>query len=133
MSENKVNKQIEELVEKISELSVLDLSALVKILEEKFGVSGAMMMSSGASSAAVAEAPKAAVDEKTSFNIELAEVGANTIGVIKAVRDITQKGLKDSKDLVDGAPTIIKENVGKEEAETIKKKFEEVGAKVNLK
>jgi len=118
------------LVEQIETMSVLDLAELVKLLEEKFGVSAsapAMMM--GAMPGAVAEA----VEEKTSFDVELTEAGANKINVIKAVRELTELGLKDAKDLVDAAPKMVKEGVKKEDAEAIKKKLEEAGAKVTLK
>jgi len=126
-----VPEKFKSLVETIEKMSVLDLAELVKILEKKFGVSavplgGAMMMA--APVAAVAEA-----EEKTSFNVELTEAGANKIAVIKAVREVTEMGLKDAKDLVDGAPKMVKEGLKKEEAETMKKKLEESGAKVTLK
>jgi len=119
------------LVETIETMSVLDLAELVKILEKKFGVSAtapAIM-----TAAAPATAPAAEVEEKTSFNVELTEAGANKIAVIKAVRELTEVGLKDAKDLVDGAPKMVKEGVKKAEAETMKKKLEEAGAKVTLK
>ena len=118
------------LVEEIEKMSVLDLAELVKILEEKFGVSAAApaMMMAGAPAGAVAE-----VEEKDSFDIEITEAGANKIAVIKAVRVVTEMGLKEAKDLVDAAPKLVKENVAKEESETIKKKLEEAGATVELK
>ncbi len=125
-----VPAKFKSLVEEIEKMSVLDLSELVKILEEKFGVSAAapaMMM--GAMPAAAAEAQ----EEKTSFDIELTEGGANKIAVIKVVREITEMGLKEAKDLVDGAPKVIKEGIKKEDAEEIKKKIEEAGGKVTLK
>jgi len=112
-------------------MSVLDLSELVKILEEKFGVSSAapaMMMAPGQ-----AGAEEAAAEEKDSFDIEITESGASKINVIKVVREITEMGLKEAKDLVDAAPKVVKEGVKKEEAEEIKKKLEEAGAKVTLK
>lgn len=118
------------LVGEIEKMSVLDLAELVKVLEEKFGVSAsapAMMMAAGP--AASAEP----VEEKTSFNVELTEAGGNKIAVIKAVREVTEMGLKDAKDLVDGAPKMVKEGVKKEDAEALKKKLEEAGAKVTLK
>lgn len=130
MSEEKkieVPEKFKSLVETIEKLSVLDLAELVKILEEKFGVSAAAPMM------AVAAAPAAAVEEKTAFNVELTETGANKIGVIKAVREITGLGLKDAKDLVDAAPKVIKEGVTKAEADDMKKKIEEAGAKVTIK
>lgn len=131
-----IPEKFKDLVKKIEELSVLDLSELVKILEEKFGVSGIPMVSIGAAgfgagSPAAEGAPEAI--EKSAFNIELKETGESKINVIKAVREITGKGLKEVKDLVDAAPKIIKENASKEEAEEIKKKLEEAGATVELK
>lgn len=125
-----VPAKFKSLVEEVEKMSVLDLAELVKVLEKKFGVSAsapAMMMS--AMPAGAAEA----VEEKDSFNVELTEAGGNKIAVIKAVREVTSIGLKDAKDLVDGAPKMIKEGVKKDEAETIKKKLEEAGAKVTLK
>src|SRR3989339_1990549 len=125
-----VPEKFKSLVETIEKMSVLDLADLVKILEDKFGVSAAapaMMM------AAAPGAGAAAAEEKTSFNVELTGVGENKIAVIKAVKEITQLGLKEAKDLVDGAPKVIKENVKKEEAEEMKKKLTEAGATVNLK
>ena len=124
-----VPAKFEKLVGEIEKMSVLDLAELVKILEEKFGVSAsapAMMM---AGPAAAAEA----VEEKDSFDVEITESGANKIAVIKAVREITEMGLKEAKDLVDAAPKVLREGVKKEEAETLKKKLEEAGAKVTLK
>jgi large subunit ribosomal protein L7/L12 len=112
-------------------MTVLDLAEFVKVLEEKFGVSAAapqMMMQGGA--AAGAEEAK---EEKTEFDVELSEAGSTKIAVIKAVRAITEMGLKDAKDLVDGAPKMIKEGVKKEEADDIKAKIEEAGGKVTLK
>jgi large subunit ribosomal protein L7/L12 len=124
-----VPEKFKDLVAKIEQLSVLDLAELVKVLEEKFGVSAAAPVM--AMAAAPAEA--AAVEEKTSFDVELSDSGANKINVIKAVREITQLGLKEAKDLVDAAPKVVKEGASKEEAETMKKKLEEAGAKVVLK
>ena len=123
------SEKIEKLIEEVKVLSVLELSELVHALEEEFGVSAA---------AAVAAAPAAgaaagAADEQTEFNVVLAEVGASKMGVIKLVKEITGLGLKEAKELVDNAPKAIKENVGKDEAEEIKKKLEEAGAKVELK
>jgi len=126
-----VPAKFKSLVEEIEKMSVLDLAELVKILEKKFGVSAATPVAT-----AVVGATVAPVEEKTSFNVELKEVGAQKIEVIKVVRDITAKGLKESKDLVDAAvngPQLVKENVKKEEAEEIKKKFETAGAKVEIK
>ncbi|MBI4281709.1 50S ribosomal protein L7/L12 [Candidatus Uhrbacteria bacterium] len=127
-----VPEKFKALVESVEKLSVLELAELVKVLEEKFGVSAAAPMMAMAPGAAGAGAAPAA-EEKTSFNVELTEAGPNKISVIKVVREVTQKGLKDAKDLVDGAPKVIKENATKEEAETIKKKIEEAGGKVTLK
>lgn len=117
------------IVSEIEKLSVLEVSELVKALEEKFGVSAAapMMMAAGPAAGA------APAEEKTEFTVELAEAGANKINVIKVVREVTGKGLKEAKDLVDAAPKPIKENIGKAEAEELKKKLEEAGAKVTLK
>lgn len=125
-----VPEKFKKLVEEIEKMSVLDLSELVKILEEKFGVSAAPVAVAAAPAAAVGEA---AAEEKTSFDVELTSTGASKIGVIKVVREVTALGLKEAKDLVDGAPKIVKEGVKKEEAETIKKKLEEAGASVTLK
>jgi len=115
------------LVEEIEKLSVLDLSELVKVLEEKFGVSAA------ASVMAMAAPGAAAVEEKSEFDVELLEAGGNKIGVIKVVREVTGLGLKEAKDMVDGAPKVIKEKAPKADAEAIKKKIEEAGGKANLK
>lgn len=127
-----VPEKFKTLVESIEKLTALELSELVKILEDKFGVSAAapMMMAAGAAPAAGADG---AAEEKTSFNVELTEAGANKINVIKVVRELTQKGLKEAKDLVDGAPKMIKEGATKEEADEMKKKLEEAGGKVTLK
>ena len=124
----------EDLIQAISEMSVLELSELVKDLEEKFGVSAAapaMMMAAPAAGAAAGAADGG--EEKSDFNVVLAEVGSNKIAVIKVVREITGLGLKEAKELVDGAPKTIKEGVAKEEAEAMQKKFEEAGAKAELK
>ena len=115
---------INAIAEQIQGLTLLEAAQLVKLLEEKLGVSAA--------AAAVAVAP-AAVEEKTEFNVILTAAGANKINVIKAVREVTSLGLKEAKDLVDGAPKPIKEGVNKEEAEAIKKKFTEAGATVEVK
>lgn len=117
------------LVEEVEKMSIIELAELVKVLESKFGVSAAAPV-------AVAAAAAAPVEEKTSFNVELKEVGAKKIEVIKVVRDATGKGLKESKDLVDAAatgPQMVKENLKKAEAEELKKKFEAAGAKAELK
>jgi large subunit ribosomal protein L7/L12 len=126
-----VPAKFKSLVEEIEKMSVLDLAELVKILEDKFGVSAAApaMMMGGMRPGG--DAP--AVEEKDSFDIELSEAGSNKIAVIKAVRAITEMGLKDAKDLVDAAPKMIKEGVKKEDAEKIKKDLEDAGAKVTLK
>ena len=118
---------VEEIIEAIKNLSVLELNELVKKCEEEFGVSAA------AGVVVTAGGTGEAVEEKTEFNVELTEVGSEKIKVIKAVREVTGLGLKEAKDLVEGAPKILKEAVAKEEAENIKKKLEEVGAKVSLK
>ena len=120
-----------QVVDYIKGISVLELSQLVKTLETELGVSAAapMMMGGGGGGATAA----AAVEEKTEFTVTLTEVGGNKINVIKVVREITALGLKEAKDLVEGAPKPIKEGVNKDEAATIKKKFEDVGAKVEIK
>lgn len=128
-----VPEKFKKLVKEIEGLSVLDLAELVKVLEKRFGVTAAPQVA--ISQAATAPGASAA-PEKSIFNIELKEVGAKKIEVIKTVRDISQKGLKDAKDIVDAVekePQIVKENVKKEEAEEIKKKLEAAGAKVELK
>ena len=117
--------KIDELLETIDSLTVVELSELVKGIEEKYGVSAAAVAAPAAGGAAAAE-------EKTSFNVVLKEAGANKIQVIKVVRDATGLGLKEAKDLVDGAPKTVKENVKKEEAEELKAKFTEAGATVEL-
>jgi large subunit ribosomal protein L7/L12 len=126
---------INAIADHIQGLTLLEASQLVKLLEEKLGVSAAaaapVMMAGGAgASAAAAAAP---VEEKTEFTVVLTAAGANKINVIKAVREVTSLGLKEAKDLVDGAPKPIKEGVSKEEAETIKKKFVDAGATVEVK
>jgi len=118
----------EEIIEAVGNMSVMDLNDLVKAFEEKFGVSAAAM-----AVAAPGGGGAAAVEEKTEFNVILAEVGANKVSVIKAVREITGLGLKEAKDLVDGAPKPIKEGVDKAAADDAKKKLEDAGAKVELK
>ncbi len=116
-----------EFIEAIKELSVLELNELVKACEEEFGVSAA----AGVVVAAAADGP--AAEEKTEFDVELTEVGPNKVKVIKVVREITGLGLKEAKEAVDGAPKVLKEAVSKEEAEDIKAKIEEQGAKVTIK
>ena len=119
--------KIDELLETIDTLTVVELSELVKGIEEKYGVSAAAVAAPVAGAAA-----GAAAEEKTEFNVVLKDVGANKIQVIKVVRDATGLGLKEAKDLVDGAPKTVKENVKKEEAEELKAKFTEAGATVEL-
>jgi len=125
--------KVETILEEIKGLTLLEASDLVKKMEEAFGVSAAaaapvMMAGGGAAGAA-----GGAAEEKTEFTVVLTEVGANKINVIKAVREVTSLGLKEAKDLVDGAPKTVKEGINKDEAATIKKKFEEAGAKVEVK
>ena len=119
--------KIDELLETIDSLTVVELSELVKGIEEKYGVSAAAVAAPAAGGAAAG-----AAEEKTEFNVVLKEAGANKIQVIKVVRDATGLGLKEAKELVDGAPKTVKENVKKEEAEELKAKFTEVGAVVEL-
>lgn len=131
----KVPTKFKSIVQEIEKMSVLDLSELVKILEDKFGVSATVpiMVGTGPAAAAGEVGEKSGQEERTEFTVELTNIGDNKIGVIKIVREITEKGLKDAKDLVESAPTVIKEKVKKEEAEEIKKKLEEAGAQVTLK
>ena len=119
----------EQVVDYLSNLPVIQIAELVKTLEAKWGVSAAPVAVAGGAAAPAA----AAAEEKTEFNVILADAGANKINVIKAVREITALGLKEAKDLVEGAPKAIKEGVGKDEAEDIKKKLEAAGAKVEVK
>ena len=127
----------QQVVDYIKGISVLELSQLVKTLEAELGVSAAaampMAMPAGGGAAAGGAAAAAPAEEKTEFTVTLTDVGGNKINVIKVVREITALGLKEAKDLVEGAPKPIKEGVNKDEAATIKKKFEEVGAKVEVK
>ena len=128
-----VNQQ--QVIDYIKGISVLELSQLVKTLEAELGVSAAAAMPmampmGGGGGGAAAAAP---VEEKTEFTVTLTEIGSNKINVIKAVREVTSLGLKEAKDLVEGAPKAIKEGVSKDEAEAIRKKFEEAGAKVEIK
>lgn len=128
-----MSEKVQKLVEEISSLTLVEAAELKKALEEKFGVTAAApMMVAGPMPGAPAEAAPAA-EEKTEFDVELTEVGANKINVIKVIREITGLGLKDAKDLVEAAPKIIKEGASKAEAEDLKKKIEEAGAKVTLK
>jgi large subunit ribosomal protein L7/L12 len=122
----------EDFVKQIESMTVLDLSNLVKALEDRFGVSAAAA-APAAAVAGPAAAAAAPVEEQTEFTVTLAEVGDKKINVIKAVREVTSLGLKEAKDLVEGAPQTIKEGVSKEEAEKIKKAFEDAGAKVTVK
>jgi large subunit ribosomal protein L7/L12 len=118
----------DDILAAVSEMSVMDLNDLVKAFEEKFGVSAAAM-----SSGPAAAGPAAAAEEQTEFNLVLADFGANKVSVIKAVREITGLGLKEAKDLVDGAPKTVKEAISKADAEAGKKKLEEAGAKAEIK
>ncbi|MCI9436891.1 MAG: 50S ribosomal protein L7/L12 [Lachnospiraceae bacterium] len=117
----------QELIEAIKEMTVLELNDLVKACEEEFGVSAA------AGVVVAAAGPAAEVEEKTEFDVELTEIGSEKVKVIKVVREITGLGLKEAKDTVEGAPKVIKEGISKDEAEEVKKKLEEVGAKVTVK
>jgi large subunit ribosomal protein L7/L12 len=119
-----------EILDKISSLTVLELSELIKAMEDKFGVSAAASVAVAGPAAA---APAAAVEEKTEFTVVLASFGENKVNVIKAVRELTGLGLKEAKDLVDGAPKPVKEGISKADAEAAKKKLEEAGAKVEVK
>ena len=120
----------EDILEAVGQMSVMELNDLVKAFEEKFGVSAAAMAVAGPAGGGAA-AP--AAEEQTEFTVILAEIGANKVGVIKAVREITGLGLKEAKDLVDGAPKPVKEGIAKADAEAAKKKLEEAGAKAELK
>ncbi|HVB86067.1 MAG TPA: 50S ribosomal protein L7/L12 [Candidatus Dormibacteraeota bacterium] len=125
--------KVEGILEEIKGLTLLEAADLVKKMEETFGVSAAAaapVVMAGGAGAGAAGAP---AEEKTEFTVVLTEVGANKINVIKAVREVTSLGLKEAKDLVDGAPKTVKDGVNKDEAATIKKKFEEAGAKVEIK
>ncbi len=124
-----IPEKFKDLVTKIENLSVLDLAELVGILEDKFGVSAAAPMMAMAAAPAAVEA----VEEKTAFDVELTDSGATKINVIKAIRELTQLGLKEAKDLVDAAPKVVKEGATKADAESMKKRLEEAGAKVTLK
>jgi large subunit ribosomal protein L7/L12 len=122
----------EQVVDFLSKMSVMDLAALTKELEDKWGVKAApvAVAAAGGAPGAAAAAPAA---EQTEFTVTLKEAGGNKIGVIKAVREVTNLGLKEAKDMVDGAPKVVKEGISKADAETIKKKLEEAGAKVEVK
>ncbi len=119
-----------EILEKISSMTVLELSGLISAMEEKFGVSAAAAVAVAGPAAA---GPAAVVEEQTEFTVHLTSFGENTVNVIKAVRELTGLGLKEAKDLVDGAPKAVKEGVNKADAEAAKKKLEEAGAKVDIK
>jgi large subunit ribosomal protein L7/L12 len=129
-----MSEKVQKILEQIKELTLLEASQLVKALEEAFGVSAAaaapVLVAGAAGAGSGAAAP---AEEKTEFSVVLIAVGSNKINVIKAVREVTSLGLKEAKDLVDGAPKTVKEGVSKEEAENIKKKFTEAGATVELK
>ncbi len=125
-------EKLEEIIQVIEQMSVLELSQLVKALEERFGVTAAPVAVAAAPAAAAAPAP-AAEEEKTEFDVILSDVGPNKIQVIKVVRELTQLGLKEAKDLVEAAPKPVKQGVPKQEAEQIKAKLEAVGAKVEIK
>jgi large subunit ribosomal protein L7/L12 len=127
-----VPAKFKSLVGEIEKMSVLDLAELVEILEEKFGVSAAAPVAMAAAPAA-GQAAEGGAEEKSEYDVELIAAGDSKINVIKAVKEITGLGLKDAKDMVDGAPKVIKEKVAKEEAEELKKKLEEAGATVELK
>ena len=127
-----MSDKVLKMIEDVKALTVMELSELVKALEEEFGVSAAAPVAVAAAPAAGGAAAPAA-EEKTEFDVILAEVGANKINVIKVVRELTGLGLKEAKDLVDGAPKAVKEAVSKDDAEGMKKKLEEAGAKVELK
>lgn len=128
-----MSERLEKIVEEIKSLSLLEAAELVKRLEEALGVSAAAAAPVVVAGAAGAGAAAAPVEEQTEFSVILTGIGANKINVIKAVREVTSLGLKEAKDLVDGAPKPIKEGVSKDEAESIKKKFSEAGATVEVK
>jgi len=128
---SELNQQ--QVVDYIKNISVLELSQLVKALESELGVSAAAAMPMAMPMAGAGGAAAPAVEEKTEFNVVLTEVGAGKINVIKVVREVTSLGLKEAKDLVEGAPKPVKEGVSKDEAEAIRKKFDDVGAKVEIK
>ena len=128
-----LTKKMKDVMDTIGSLTVLELADLVKALEDKFGVSAAVPVAVAAAGAGPGAAGAAAVEEKTTFNVVLTSAGANKINVIKELRTLTSLGLKEAKDLVDGAPKTIKEGATKEEAEKIKKQLEAAGAKIELK
>jgi large subunit ribosomal protein L7/L12 len=127
------SEKVQGIINTIKELNVLELSQLVKALETEFGVTAAAPMAVAAAPAAGAAAPAAEVEEKSEFTVILKSFGANKINVIKAIREVTNLGLKESKDMVEGAPKTVKENVNKQEAATIKEKLEAAGATVEVK
>ena len=128
------SEKVQGIINTIKELNVLELSQLVKALETEFGVTAAAPMAMAAAPAAnAAAAPAAEVEEKSEFTVILKSFGANKINVIKAIREVTNLGLKESKDLVEGAPKTVKENVNKQEAATVKEKLEAAGATVEVK
>ena len=127
------SEKVQGIISTIKELNVLELSQLVKALETEFGVTAAAPMAVAAAPAAGAAAPAAEVEEKSEFTVILKSFGANKINVIKAIREVTNLGLKESKDMVEGAPKTVKENVNKQEAATIKEKLEAAGATVEVK
>ena len=125
----RMSEKVTNLIEEIKAMTVLELNELVKAIEEEFGVSAAAPVAVMAGGAA----PAAAAEEKTEFDVVLTEAGANKIAVIKVVREVTGLGLKEAKELVDGAPKAVKEAISKDDAEALKKKFEEAGAKAEIK
>ena len=125
--------KVDTILDEIKGLTLLEASELVKKMEEAFGVSAAAATVVAAAAGAAVGGAAAAAEEKTEFTVVLTEIGGNKINVIKAVREVTSLGLKEAKDLVDGAPKTVKEGVSKDEAATIKKKFEDAGAKVEIK
>ena len=133
--EVKVTAKLTKIIEEVEKLTVLELADLVKALEEKFGVSAspAVVAAATAAPSGTAAGGADAGEEKSEYQDVLTSAGANKIGVIKAIREFTQLGLKEAKDMSEGAPVVIKENIKKEEAEAMKKKLEEAGAKVTLK
>ncbi|MCM8765302.1 MAG: 50S ribosomal protein L7/L12 [Candidatus Omnitrophica bacterium] len=133
MEETKLSEKLEGIIKSIEQLTVLELAELVKAFEERFGVTAIAPVQAGVAVPGQSTPAGEAVEEKTTFDVILAEVGADKIKVIKEIRAITNLGLKEAKDLVDTAPKPIKTGVPKEEAQNIKKKLEEVGAKIELK
>lgn len=128
-----MSDKIEKIVKEVEGLNALEISELVKALEERFGVSAAPVVTATAPVVSGGESAASATEEKTSFNVILKDAGAQKIQVIKVIRELTGKGLKEAKDLVDGAPQVVKEGVSKAEAEELKKKLEEAGSTVEIK